>query len=61
MLDILAMKALEARIVLVEYPSQAVKIVAGGANFVSRAIKTGRCRLAGALLHFHGNALFFLG
>ena len=42
MLDIFAMKALEAWIVLVEYPTQAVKIVAGGADVVRRAIKTGR-------------------
>ena len=42
MLDIFAMKALEAWIVLVEYPTQTIKIVAGGADVVRRAIKTGR-------------------
>ena len=40
MLDIFAMKALKAWVVLVEYPTQTIKIVAGGADVVRRAIKT---------------------
>ena len=59
-LDIFTVQTLEARIILVQYASQAIKIVAGAANIIGCISKEVVCRQFARTLRLHGDSLLLL-